>query len=123
MGAVPRRPRIETPALEIRWPRWQSGSGGCGRQVEAALARLRRDACGARSRRLEGHLAGAGLDGRWDRFTVADINMAEMRALCAGAPDAAWPEFPKTTAWLEACQSRPAFQRDVGRCGRPMEPA
>jgi glutathione S-transferase len=49
-----------------------------------------------------GHLVGG-------RFTVADINMAEV--LRYTQPEAAFlAEFPALDAWLKACQARPAFK-------------
>ena len=51
----------------------------------------------------DGHMVGA-------RFTVADINMAEVLRYAQGyAP--LMDRFPALTGWLEACQSRPAFRR------------
>lgn len=44
------------------------------------------------------------------RFTVADINVAEViRYAQAGAPEL-FAAVPHVKAWLEACQSRPAFK-------------
>jgi len=55
-----------------------------------------------------------------DRFSVADINMAEIvRYGQAHAPLIA--AFPAVTAWLKVCQSRPAFQEMWTR--RNAEPA
>ncbi|MBE2277415.1 MAG: glutathione S-transferase family protein [Rhodobacteraceae bacterium] len=107
---------IETPALEIQMA---LGSGRVDTpEVEAALAlcaeRLRRPLA-----RLEGHLAGrAWMVG--DRFTVADVNMAEIVRYAQGHPTLL-AGYPKVTAWLETCQSRPAFRAMWDR--RLMEPA
>lgn len=50
-----------------------------------------------------GHLVG-------DRFTVADLNAAEILRYAQGyAP--LMQEFPAIRAWLQACQSRPAFRK------------
>ncbi|MTD99432.1 glutathione S-transferase family protein [Paracoccus sp. YIM 132242] len=45
-----------------------------------------------------------------DRFTVADINMAEVLRYAQGYCEL-MGQFPATMAWLEACQSRPAFRQ------------
>lgn len=60
-----------------------------------------------------GHMVG-------DRFTAADINMAEI--LRYAQPEAAFiAEYPAVDAWLKACQSRPAFKAMVE--ARNAEPA
>lgn len=58
---------------------------------------------------LDGHLAAHGqmVGGR---FTVADINMAEIIRYAATEP-AVVAAFPAVQAWYAACQARPAFQR------------
>ena len=44
------------------------------------------------------------------RFTVADINMAEVvRYAQAHVP--LMERFPRLKRWIELCQSRPAFQK------------
>lgn len=50
----------------------------------------------------EGHLVGG-------RFTVADLNMAEVIRYAQGH-GALMGQFPAVKAWLERCQQRPAFQ-------------
>lgn len=50
-----------------------------------------------------GHLIG-------NRFTVADLNMAEVLRYAQGY-GALMQEFPTATGWLADCQDRPAFQR------------
>lgn len=63
--------------------------------------------------RSGGHMVG-------DRFTVADINMAEVLRYAqaeAGLVEA----FPAVQAWLSACQSRPAFKAMMEK--RLSEPA
>lgn len=57
---------------------------------------------------LDDHLAAAGhvVGGR---FTVADINMAEILRY-AQAEAAFVAEFPAVKRWLDQCQSRPAFK-------------
>lgn len=44
------------------------------------------------------------------RFTVADVNMAEIVRYATGMPGVLDP-YPAVKAWLAACQARPAFQR------------
>lgn len=97
---------IETPALEIYYPiaegRDSTPEGAA--LVSVAAEKLRRP-----FRRLEAHLAAH----PWlvgDRFTAADINTAECVRYAQGAK-ALMAEFPAVTRWLEACQSRPAFQK------------
>jgi glutathione S-transferase len=50
-----------------------------------------------------GHMVGG-------RFTVADINMAEIVRYAASDADL-MSAYPKVSAWLEALHARPAFQR------------
>ncbi|TBN41189.1 glutathione S-transferase family protein [Paracoccus subflavus] len=58
---------------------------------------------------VEGHLSSRSyLMG--DRFTVADINMAEVLRYAQGHGDL-MSRFPAVMAWLEACQARPAFRK------------
>lgn len=59
-------------------------------------------------RRLDQHLAATGhVVG--DRFTVADLNLAEVFRYAMGQP-ALFEEAPNVKAWLERCQARPAFR-------------
>jgi len=51
----------------------------------------------------DGHLVGG-------RFTVADINVAEVVRYAQAAPEL-FEKAPRVKAWLAACQARPAFQR------------
>ncbi|SNR50554.1 glutathione S-transferase family protein [Paracoccus sediminis] len=45
-----------------------------------------------------------------DRFSVADINLAEILRYAQGYGEL-MSQFPATMAWLESCQSRPAFRK------------
>lgn len=45
-----------------------------------------------------------------DRFTVADINMAEVLRYAQGFHPL-FEQFPSVRGWLSACQSRPAFEK------------
>jgi glutathione S-transferase len=44
-----------------------------------------------------------------DRFTVADLNMAECVRYAQAHPTLLG-EYPALRSWLETCQARPAFQ-------------
>ena len=59
-------------------------------------------------RRLDAHLAATGhVVG--DRFTVADLNLAEVFRYAMSQPQL-FDEAPNVKAWLAACQARPAFK-------------
>jgi glutathione S-transferase len=73
-------------------------------EIAAHVARLARPLA-----RLNGHLPGRD----WlmgDRFTVADVMVAECLRYGSTQPDLL-DTFPAAKAWLARCQSRPAFQR------------
>lgn len=97
---------IEVPALEITYA---VADGGLetpeGRSIIALAAeKLRRPLA-----RVQSHLAAhSHLVG--DRFTVADINLAECIRYAQSHPTLL-DEFPAVKAWLERCQSRPAFKK------------
>lgn len=61
----------------------------------------------------QGHLVG-------DRFTVADLNMAEVLRYAQGHDDL-MSQFPATRDWLTACQQRQGFVQMVAL--REAEPA
>lgn len=102
---------IETPALEIlQAPQGTMGEG----IVSIAAEKLRRPLA-----RLNAHLAGRD----WllgDRFTVADITVAECLRYAQGHATLI-SEFPAVDHWLKAAQARPAFQKMWA--GRMAEPA
>jgi glutathione S-transferase len=80
----------------------------------AAIAALRKpfavlDAALAK----DGHLVGG-------RFTVADINVAEVIRYARPAPEL-FAEAPHVDAWLSACHARPAFKAMMA--AREQEPA
>lgn len=107
---------VETPALEILYT--QSDGGDQTPEGQAAIAinaeKLRRPLA-----RMSHHLqANAFLVA--DRFTVADINVAECLRYTQGHPTLL-TEFPAVKAWLESCQARPAFQSMLAK--RLEEPA
>ena len=97
---------VETPALEIL--NVQGAGGDKTPEGQGAIAinaeKLRRPL-----KRLEAHLADHSHLVA-DRFTVADLNLAECLRYAQGHPSLL-AEFPAVKAWLEACQSRAAFQR------------
>ena len=68
---------------------------------------------------LDRHLAGGGhiVGGR---FTVADINTAEVVRYAMPAPEL-FEAAPRVTAWLAACHARPAFKAMWAK--REAEPA
>lgn len=95
---------VETPALEIQYA--LAAGGDLTPEVRAGIAvsaeKLRRPLA-----RLESHLSGHD----WlvgDRFTVADIMVAECVRYAQGHP-ALLAEFPAVNGWLARCQARPAF--------------
>jgi glutathione S-transferase len=97
---------IEVPALEITYAVADGGLNTAEGQAIIALAaeKLRRPFA-----RLEAHLAATGhMVGA--RFTAADINLAECIRYAQAHPTLL-AEFPAVKAWLEACQSRPAFKK------------
>ncbi len=68
---------------------------------------------------LELHLAGRDyLVG--DRFTVADLNVAEVMRYAMGEPKL-FEDKPNIRAWYEACHARPAFEKMMA--GRRAEAA
>jgi glutathione S-transferase len=60
-----------------------------------------------------GHLVGG-------RFTVADLNVAEVFRYAQAAPEL-FADCPKASAWIAACQARPAFKAMMAE--RNAEPA
>jgi glutathione S-transferase len=107
---------VETPALEIQYA--YGGGGDLTPEGQAGIAlsaeKLRRPLA-----RLEAHLKGRDwLTG--DRFTVADIMVAECLRYAQAHPTLI-AEFPVVAAWLARCQARPAFQ--AMWAARSAEPA
>ncbi|MDO5657889.1 MAG: glutathione S-transferase family protein [Paracoccus sp. (in: a-proteobacteria)] len=92
---------IEPDALTILF---LHGRGDDAAMVENAAERLARPL-----RVVEDHLSAHGymVGGR---FTVADINMAEVIRY-AQAHEALMHDYPAIREWLAACQSRPAFRK------------
>lgn len=107
---------VETPALEIQYIQGDGGDKTVEGQAAIAVSaeKLRRPLS-----RLQSYLAGQD----WlvgDRFTAADINVAECLRYAQGHPSLL-AEFPAVKAWLERCQSRAAFK--TMWAGRMAEPA
>lgn len=96
---------VEGPALALQTVHGEGREGSdTGRaEIAEALRRLARPL-----KVLEGHLARQGrMIGH--RFTVADVNMAEIVRYATASP-AALADCPATRDWLAACQARPAFR-------------
>ncbi|MBP9951451.1 MAG: glutathione S-transferase family protein [Cypionkella sp.] len=107
---------IESPALEMLYIQGDGGDKTPEGQAAIALnaEKLRRPL-----RRLQSHLAAhSHLVG--NRFTVADINVAECLRYAQGHPSLLG-EFPAVKAWLETCQARAGFK--VMWAARSAEPA
>jgi glutathione S-transferase len=68
---------------------------------------------------LEDHLAANGGFILGGRFTVADINTAEVIRYAQAAPEV-FAQRPSLKAWIEACQARPAFKAMMAK--RNAEP-
>lgn len=107
---------IEAPALAILYAHAEKRAATLEGKAEVADAaeKLRRPL-----KVLDGHLSRHGhmVGGR---FTVADINMAEVVRYAQAHPTLVG-EFPKLDAWIKACQARPGFAAMMAR--RNAEPA
>lgn len=107
---------IETPALEILYIQGDGGDQTVEGQAAIAVnaEKLRRPLARLQAfLSVHDWLVGA-------RFTAADINTAECLRYAQGHPSLLG-EFPAVKAWLERCQSRPAFK--AMWAGRMAEPA
>lgn len=105
---------IEEPALAIQFALAAGKPDGAEGAIAGALDRLNRPMAV-----LETHL-GAHSHMVGGRFTVADINMAEILRYAQGhAPLMA--RFPRVAGWLKLCQDRPAFRKMWA--AREAEPA
>jgi glutathione S-transferase len=107
---------IEAPALAIlyAYAQGRADTDEGKAEIAASCAALQRP-----MKRLEGHLTGRD----WmvgDRFTAADINLAECLRF-GQLHKALWADFPAVTAWLARCQARPAFKTMMD--ARNAEPA
>jgi glutathione S-transferase len=97
---------IEGYALEILNV---TGAGGDKTPEGQATIAINAEKLRRPLKRLEAHLsAHSHLVG--DRFTVADLNLAECLRYTQSHPTLIG-EFPAVNRWLDACQSRPAFKK------------
>lgn len=98
---------VEAPALEIQYTLTDAAKSASAEGqaiVSIAAEKLRRPLA-----RLQSHLAGR----EWlvgDRFTVADICVAECLRYAQGHPTLL-ADYPAASAWLTRAQARPAFQK------------
>lgn len=106
---------VEPHAMQILYNR--ADLPEAERQPAAAEAAVR--ALGPKFAVLDAHLqARDWLVG--DRFTVADLNIAEVLRYASTAPEL-FAAAPNVERWYEACQARPAFLEMMRR--REAEPA
>lgn len=95
---------IETDALEISMAYAKGVAEGGQAAIERASDRLKRPFAALETHlTAHSHMVGG-------RFTVADINMAEV-VRYAQPHKALMAAFPRVKSWLELCQARPAFQK------------
>ncbi len=108
---------IEPHAIKILYTitEGRAGTPAGKAEVDAAVDALRRPL-----KALDTHLGAHGGQMVGGRFTVADINMAEIIRYAAAHPTLIG-EYPAVAAWLAACQGRPAFKEMMAR--RTAEPA
>ncbi len=107
---------VETPALEMMMVQADGGDKTTEGQASIALN-------AQRLRRPLGHLQAHLAAHEWmvgGRFTVADINSAEVTRYAQLHPTLL-SEFPAVKAWIERCQLRDAFK--AMWAGRMAEPA
>lgn len=106
---------VESPALDVMYNRVAKPVAERDpAKVKAGIESLR-----APFAVIDGALAGKD----WlvgNRFTVADINVAEVMRYAQAAPEL-FDIAPNAKRWLAACQSRPAFKAMMAR--REQEPA
>jgi glutathione S-transferase len=107
---------VETNAITILYNR--IGKPPAERDEKLAIAAI--EALKPKFAVLDHHLAANGghIVGR--RFTVADVNLAEVFRYAQAAPNL-FDGAPHVKLWLSACQSRPAFKAMMVK--RELEPA
>jgi glutathione S-transferase len=105
---------VEPHAINIIYHRVSNA----GRPMDPKIADAAVEALRAPFAVLEGALATGHLVA--GRFTVADINVAEVVRYAQAAPEL-FETAPRVKAWLAACQARPAFQKMWAE--REKEPA
>lgn len=97
---------VEPQSLQVIYHRVGGAPGGIKdpKIADAAVEALRGPFTVLdRALAKDGHLVGG-------RFTVADINTAEIVRYALPAPEL-FKAAPKVKAWLAACQARPAFKK------------
>jgi glutathione S-transferase len=95
---------VETQALNVAYHRVGNPHGPKDPKIaDAAVAALRAPFAVLDRVLASGYLVGG-------RFTVADINTAEIVRYALPAPEL-FEAAPRVKAWLSACQSRPAFKK------------
>jgi glutathione S-transferase len=105
---------VEPHAINILYHRVNNA----GRPMDPTVAEAAVEALRAPFSVLDGALANGHLVA--GRFTVADINVAEVIRYALAAPEL-FDAAPRVKAWLAACQARPAFQKMWAE--REKEPA
>jgi glutathione S-transferase len=126
----PLAPRDEREnAAMVQWSLWAATSAetkalavmqNSGPTGDAALRQASIDGLARPLGALETALAAGGGWLVGGRFTVADINVAEVIRYAQAAP-ALIDAYPTVKAWMAACQSRPAFREMMAE--REKEPA
>lgn len=97
-----------------------NGAGRADRPADPARAQAARETLMSRLPVLETALRDGGGHPVGRRFTVADINLAEVLRYAQGAPEL-FRAHPQVARWLAACQDRPAFRAMMAE--REREPA
>lgn len=107
---------VELAAITVLYNR--AGKPPAERDEKAALAAIA--ALKPKLKVLDAHLAASGgyMVGR--RFTVGDVNVAEIVRYAAAASEV-FADAPRVKAWLDACHARPAFKAMWAK--RDQEPA
>lgn len=103
---------VEPHAINIIY-HGPKGTKGSDRGIYAAAVMALRDPLAVLEAALtagNGHPVGG-------RFTVADINVAEVVRYAGGAPEL-FESVPGVAAWIAACQSRPAYAAMMEERGR-----
>ena len=107
---------VELQAITVLYNR--VGKPPAERDEAAALAAI--DALKPKLAVLDAHFAANGSHVVGKRFTVADINVAEVVRYAAAAPEV-FTGAPRVKSWLDACHARQGFQAMWAK--RNAEPA
>jgi len=120
---------LQEEAKMVQWSLWAATSAeprtiqilyNAGPTGDAALRQASIDGLAGPFAALDASLAAGGGYLVGGRFTVADINVAEIVRYAQAAP-ALIDAYPAIKAWMAACQSRPAFRAMMAE--RDREPA